>query len=515
MGKPKTNKYSLMSDKEIIDYLNSRYQKHGVSSLSYHSIKQEKGLYHLLYSRGFKQREIIKQLGLEQEYKKYKEKTFKKVVDGKIHKRWSWKRVIDTVTPIVEEQGFVPPGQWFNSNGYGSLVQYIYNSNKSWEDLRAHFNSFENSDFVTSRNGMRWRSRPEASLSNFLYARGIIHKTGEKYPEEYSKFGNSSYGYYDIHFKNSVNEWVDVEIWGDKPKGHNESGYAAKRIAKEIFNKTNPLFLGLNYSDCYDDDRLEVLLEKHIGIIEPYIFDKPEDKLIQTTHWSDADELIEYCKEIAKSQPDGIFPTEEWLRKRGKWKDRKGPLYNTVSVYIKEWIGGIRKLRKILGQGENSTISWSRESAIKEYKAWFNKYGFTTHQARTRARNLSNEERRAAQNISSAVAKYVGTAEEVNSLLGIAPKKLTKWSQDIILREAERIYEKYELTPNQIASLSQDDKNIFQVIDEDIAISKQIVDRITTYFSGAKEVYKRLNIQPVDKRILRKQHITVEPAVAP
>ncbi|HFD32938.1 MAG TPA: hypothetical protein ENJ28_09575 [Gammaproteobacteria bacterium] len=497
-----------MSDKEIIDYLKSRYQKHGISSLSYQSIKQEKGLYHVLYSRGFKQREIIKRLGLEKEYKKYKEKTFKKVVDGKVQKWWSWDRVIDTTTLIVDEKGFLPPAQWFTLNGYGSLVQYVYNSNKRWEDLRAHFNSFENSDFVTSRNGMRWRSRPEASLSNFLYARGITHKTGEKYPEEYTKYGDSSYGYFDIHFRNARNEWVDVEIWGDKPKGHNEAGYAAKRKAKEAFNKGNSLFLGLHYTDCYDDVRLEGLLEKYIGIIDPHIFDKPEDKIIQTTHWSDADELIEYCKEIAKSQPDGVFPTEEWLRKRGKWKDREGPLYNTVSVYIKTWIGGIRKLRKILGQAENSTISWNRESAINEYKAWFNKYGFTTHQARTGARNLSNEEKRVAQNISSAVAKYVGIADEINSLLGIIPEKMTKWGKDIILEETARIYEKYALTPNQVASLSEDDKNVFNVTDKDIALSKQIVDRLTFYFSGVKEVYERLNIHPIDKRILRRQRIT-------
>jgi hypothetical protein len=54
--------------------------------------------------------------------------------------------------------------------------------------------------------------------------------------------------------------------------------------------------------------------------------------------------------------PDGKFPTEEWLRKRGRWADRPGEPYNTLSVYIKQWIGGVRKLRLLLDQEEASTI---------------------------------------------------------------------------------------------------------------------------------------------------------------
>jgi hypothetical protein len=494
MGRPKTNKLSLMSDNDLMLYLKARYQKLGVEGLTYTSLKKEKGLYSLLYSRGLRAGNILSKLGLENELKKHKENKL-------------WGKIIDIVDPIVEEKGFLPPAQWFQSNGFSSLVYYVYSLNKNWEVLRDHYNSFEDSSFITSRNGMRWRSRPEASLSNFLYARGIEQKPGEKYPEEYASYGDASYGYYDLHFISSSDEWVDVEVWGDKPNGHNESGYATKREAKEEFNKSNSSFLGMNFRDCYDDIHLESLLKPYIGLIDPFVFDKPEDKIIQTTHWSDADELIEYCIEIAKSQPDGKFPTEEWLRKRGKWRNRDGPVYNTVSIYTKTWIGGIRKLRRIMGQSENSTVKWCKKSAIKEYKSWFEGYGFTASQATTGARNLSKEEKNKAQNISQAVAKYVGPIEKINSLLNIDPVKLRKWSEAKILEKFLMIYEKYQLTPSQMVRLSQEDKSVFNVADEDIVVAKQIIDRLGSYFSGVKEVYGKLKIKPIDIRILRKQHL--------
>lgn len=412
-----------MSDREILDYLRKRYREQGIASLSYKEIKKVKGLYFNLYDRGMKLKDIPKKLGVQKEYNEYKTKTFTKTVNGKIHRRWSWDRVISEASAVVAEQGFLPPAQWFQLNGKGSLVYTVYALNKNWDDLRAHFGSYETSDFVESRNKMRWRSHPEASLSNFLYARGIQHKYGEKYPEEYGEQSDQSYGYYDLHFKSSVGQWIDVEIWGDKPKGHQEKLYLKKRRQKEAFNKDNPHFLGLHYTDCYEDSKLEILLEPHIGRIAPYIFDKSTDEVIPSTHWSNADELIAFCKKIAEKQPDGIFPTEEWLRKRGKHKDREGPAYNTVSVYIKTWIGGVRKLREILGQAQHSTTLWTKENALKEYKAWYDSHGFTPGQAKTTGRNLNKQELKQANNIAYAANKSVGSTKEVNTLLGIQPVK--------------------------------------------------------------------------------------------
>src|ERR1700686_4006294 len=36
--------------------------------------------------------------------------------------RWSWDTVIEKARRVCEDQGFLPPALWFNSNGLGSLV---------------------------------------------------------------------------------------------------------------------------------------------------------------------------------------------------------------------------------------------------------------------------------------------------------------------------------------------------------------------------------------------------------
>jgi len=267
----------------------------------------------------------------------------------------------------------------------------------------------------------------------------------------------------------------------------------------------NGFFLGIHYSDCYRDYALEYILKSYIGRIEPFIFDKPTDRVIHSTHWSNADELIEYCKEFVRIVPEGIFPTEGWLRKRGKWAGREGPAYNTLSIYIKKWIGGIRKLRNILNQPESNTISWSKDKAIYEYQKWYEKYNFTPTQARTRRRCLSSRERKKAQNIANAIRKYASTTEDINKQLGIEPKKLTKWTREKIVSDSARLFNKYALTPTQLSNLTAKDIEIFVIAKKDITLAKQIVDRINAYFRGSKELYSVLGITPIDKRILKRK----------
>jgi hypothetical protein len=273
---------------------------------------------------------------------------------------------------------------------------------------------------------MRLRSHPEASFSNFLYARGIEHITGRKYPKDYTTFSGLSYGYYDIQFKDKNGDWVDVEIWGDKPNGSSEEHYAFKRKAKEAYNADNNKFIGVEFRDCFEEEIITDILKPYIGVIEPYVFEKSTDKIIPSTHWSNADELIEYCKEFIKECPNQEFPTEEWLRKRGKWKDREGIAYNTLAVYIKKWIGGVRKLREILEQSQVSTEAWTKDKVLEEYKKWYEQYHISVGSARSRYKRgqiqLSKEEYNRASGIEMAVLKYVGSAGEAQKLLGIEIK---------------------------------------------------------------------------------------------
>ncbi|MBT9141534.1 MAG: hypothetical protein DDT30_02131 [Dehalococcoidia bacterium] len=121
--------------------------------------------------------------------------------------------------------------------------------------------------------------------------------------------------------------------------------------------------------------------------------------------------------------PDGRFPTEEWLRKRGKWKNREGEAYNTLAVYIKNWIGGIRKLRDILGQAEHSTIQWDKEKVISEYLNIYQRYGLTTGQLRGKIRRneitVSESDRFFINNLDAAIRKHFDSIYDLNELTGI------------------------------------------------------------------------------------------------
>ncbi len=396
---------------DLLSECRNLYNKKGISTFLYKNI--DKKLYFRLYQNGLTLSDVIKRLDLETEFENYKKSIAK----------WNWTKLIKEIKPIVKKNNFLPPVAWFQNNSKSHLIQAVYSLGKNWDDLRKEFNSYENSSFVISRNGLRWRSHPEASLSNFLFSRGIKHSIGKKYPPEYSIESKRNYGYYDLQFVASYGDKINVEIWGDKPHGHAEVEYEERKQLKIKFNANNKNFLGINFNDCYNENALEKILKQYIGIITPFNFEKSYDKIIPTTHWSNADELIQCCKYFAQKMPNGIFPTEEWLRKSGKWKHRDGEAYNTLSIYIKTWIGGIRKLRKILGQSENSTTKWSKEKAIKEYENIFNKYGLTTGQLRSKLRrrqiNLSENERHLINNIDAAVRKHYGSVSKLNEYLGI------------------------------------------------------------------------------------------------
>lgn len=399
-----------MSHDELLAHCRQLYERDGIMSLTYQKLSKHKSLYYNLYRSGLNQKTLLSRLNLQGEYKTQSA-------------AWSWERIVEEAKTVKEKMGFLPPAGWFQKNGQASLVTATYSLKRTWENLRDELDDFENSSFVESRNGLRWRSHPEASFSNFLYARGIEHKRGEKYPAEYVNHSDSNYAYFDLHFLNAKSKWVDVEIWGDKPHGHNETTYKSKRRYKELFNANNPNFIGIHFNDCFSEEKLAEILKPHIGAISPFKFDKPTDRLIHTTHWSNADELLEYCKQISASMPNGDFPTEEWLRKRGKWKDRAGKTYNTVSIYIKTWLGGIRNLRRLLDQEHVSTNVWTKESALEAYRNFYEIHGLTSGQVRSLYRRgektISPELVRQATNITAAIEKYAGGSATVNKLLGI------------------------------------------------------------------------------------------------
>lgn len=491
--------FSAMSRTELLAYCRELYSRNGIAAFSYDNLSKHGTLYGNLYLNNLGQKALLEALNLSDEYKKHK-KTVPIKRGGKNVLPWSWEKILSIVTDVAKQENRLPTAGWMQANGHASLVQAVYYSGHSWAELRAELNDFTNSNFVESRNGMRWLSHAEASLSNFLYSRGIEHRKGGRYPDAYAEISGYRYGIFDLSLEASDKSWIDVEVWGDKPKGHDEKGYGEKRAAKEAFNHENSAFLGIGYQDCYNETHLADILEPYIGRIEPFRFDKPTDAMIHSTHWSNADELLEYAAELASTMPDGKFPTEEWLRKRGKWANREGEPYNTLSVYIKQWLGGVRKLRELLNQENFSTVQWTRESAINAYKDFYQTHGMTPPNARhryTRHADISRDVYLEAARIDSAVRKYAGGTKAVRESLEIGVDRNWKWTPEKVVEKTRGIIDQYGLSPTQLLG---DHRNGHIVLpDDERRDIGQLVDAATRLCGGMATVLRSIGFERVSR----------------
>lgn len=485
-----------MSRDELLAFCRDLYSKNSIAAFSYPALKAIPKLYTHLYANKLSQKVLLSELGISAEYKNYISSTPMKYGNS-TRTRWNWEIVVEKALDLKKEKGHLPPAIWFQKNGQGTFVQAVYYLGRTWADLREAVGDFSNSNFVQSRSGQRWLSHAEASLSNFLYARGVQHKKGERYNQAYSEHSTAKYAIYDLHFLAKPEQWIDVEVWGDIPNGHNEEKYAAVRAAKEEFNSKSSTFIGIHHADCYKDDKLSDILRNHIGDIAPFIFDRPTDAIIQSTHWSNTDELFEYCKNLLSTLPNGEFPAEDWLRKRGRWANRDGDAYNTLAVYIKLWFGGVRNLRKLLGQSNVSTQQWDRNSALKAYKEFYEKHSLTPHQlrhlARKKRQSIQKHDALEAASLSAAIEKYVGGVDIANTELGIAPKRQTKWSKIILQNAVDQCVNVYGLSPTQL--LYDHRKNKVELSDEKVVQLKQMIDAISRYPGKIEAIYLELGIE--------------------
>jgi len=483
-----------MNEEDLLLTCRALYEKHGFEALTFKSLQSQGQLYMTLYNRDLSHSVLIEKLGLKDAYQTY-QKSRPRIYGGKIRTPWTWNRVITEAKSAMENYGRLPPPLWFQKNGKGALIHFVYRSGKSWADLREAVGDFSESKFVKSRNGLRWLSHAEASLSNFLYARGIEHKKGERYPNEIVNFSDAKSAFYDVHLKTKDGRWVDVEVWGDIPLGHAPEKYARRRKAKEAFNQANPRFIGIHHEACYSDIELARILKPFIGTVKPFQFDKPTDQVIPSTHWSNADELLTYCKQLASEMPEGTFPTEEWLRKRGKHSSRTGPAYNTLAVYIKQWLGGVRNLRSLLGQEDANTRQWDAQSSLAAYKVFVQLHGMTPGQALDQWHRKSNPSvtediANEASRIATATSKYVGTMSEVHKRIGIAPTRL-KWDAKTALEAYKKFFDAHGITPSQ--AVDYWNRKRVPLIDEDIAISaRKILNAAKKHCGGVTAIQKKL-----------------------
>lgn len=233
----------------------------------------------------------------------------------------------------------------------------------------------------------------------------------------------------------------------------NGNKYANIRHKKEGWRKDDPKFLGIEFNDCFVEKKLDDILAPYIGRISPFVFDKPTDKLIETAHWSSSDELIENCRKFAATQPDGLFPNEQWLRKRGRYRDRPGEPYNTMAICINKWLGGTRNLREILGQGHASTSKWTTETLAKAWEDFVQEHGISPAQASGRKgyEHFSIEILRKGSSIYAA-AKRHGVAEQLwsnSTRQKISGRQVSKWTPDTVEEAWKAFVTTYGLRPSQ------------------------------------------------------------------
>jgi hypothetical protein len=432
---PKSVRASLMAEVKKL------YDQQGVEALSKPFLKKA-GLYYRLASAKVRQAELLEHLGIADEYGKHRGRIYA----GRFVPRRTFEEMVEAIRTIAEVKAGLPTMEWFRKNGHSGLITDIFRTGHSWEEVRSVLGDFASSHFRTSRIGIRWRSQPEASFSDFLYARGIRHRRGERYDAGYAEASGRHRGHYDVHFATPDGREVDVEIWGDLPDKLSDGRYASTRAAKERWNANNPNFLGIQYVDCLSDARLTAILEPFIGVIEPFRFEKPQDPYIEASHWTDSDELLKTCRQLAAQQPDGLLPNESWMRKRGRYADREGPAYNTLAVRINQWLGGTRRAREFLGQAEHSTEDWTPEKAIAAWRKFEEQHGVTPTQATGRLHRdrLPAGVLQWGQAIRGACVRY-GVLDEARR--GRSARRI-KWTADTLAAAWVEFNEKYGVPVN-------------------------------------------------------------------
>lgn len=412
---------------ELVEAARRLYQKHGPSILQTRSLSKH-GLLGRLLRIGIAQPALLVRLGLTDEFAAWK--NAHRSYRGDVKPKWTWESAVARAAEIVAEMGDLPTVQWFRTHGLAALTTAVHKSGHTWEDLRTELGLPPVRKFCESKNGMRWLSQPEAIFSDFLFDRGIRHRRGERYPTEFETQTGKKWARYDMHFLSKDGNWINVEIWGETNGGDGATlnsmsagRYREMRELKQNWHRGKADFLGISYTDCYAPKRLVELLAPFIGILAP-------DNAIQRTDipekllYRDKEELLEECRRIAAEQPDGIFPPDSWLRKRGKYQNRTGLVYNTLSKYICRWLGGTRGVRTLLGQANHSTAKWDEAKIREEWAAFKAKTGLTPSQAKGRNRIAE-----LAPDIVNWAGRIYRPAHEMGLLDELrSGRKLSRWS---------------------------------------------------------------------------------------
>lgn len=113
MTPPKEKPYSKMTRDELGSrFVGPSTQRTGFRPSAIRRSSQSTGSYFQLYDKGLSQKKLLKELGMEAEYKQYQASQPYKYGD-ETRTRWTWERLIEKANAIKTAEGTLPPALWF------------------------------------------------------------------------------------------------------------------------------------------------------------------------------------------------------------------------------------------------------------------------------------------------------------------------------------------------------------------------------------------------------------------
>ena len=285
---------------------------------------------------------------------------------------WTKSMVWQAIDEVIREHsGSMPSWDWLRLNGSAPMLYAMQRFGISTAVVERERPGAYHHNRLTCRQGLKWDSYPETMLSNFFYGRGFDVQNGRGYPPDYAAFSGRSSGRYDMHITASepphLGERLLIEIWGGGQKCDRED-YEEKRKLKETFHAGNPLFIGIDFMDCYVEDRLKARFAPFIGQSDVIRFAREVDRCVPSIHWTMADEVVDKCKILCENMEDGCLPALAWFAKTGKFKDRhvfpwEADLYRSSNTFGSQCtMVGLNNIRRILNQDTTCT-QWTTQTA--------------------------------------------------------------------------------------------------------------------------------------------------------
>lgn len=462
---------AVISQSECESKLKELYQEFGATALicSWLCDHGHRKLYDIYsHSDGCSLQKLTKKWGIYDEWKVAKQIYRKQRPPDVVNKEkpiWTSQKIDETMKFIIKKYGFLPPSGFIDDE-LGNLRKFhaaLYNNGglEYYKEKYAIIDRLRNYDVLKRR----FRSFPEAALSNWLISKQIIPDMGEKYPQSYKEFSGKS-AWYDMHFWSPILRIkVNIEIWGGP--GKNSPGseiYIKQKEDKISFHGNDITFMHLNYEKCFDLAYLELLFMPYIGM-RP-IYNDVNKHVFDPTKWSLSEELLVKGKDICSHFSNGLLPTTTWFSRKDNHLGRVIEPWepNTWGGFMDDVnkIGGIGKLLMLLGQKEYTkyTNRITKSETLIGIQDIYEKYGKTIKALSQRNDNTDELRNRIKSLISGVKLHFNDNMNDVYKELGIHIKPHTKTGgAEGVIKTLQEFYQKYERKPSGLVKTLSNKKN--------------------------------------------------------